>query len=50
MYEPYVNGLACHLLIPLPPWLHATEHADNWQTSAFERATRPAAPVEDKHF
>ncbi|PYS76231.1 MAG: two pore domain potassium channel family protein, partial [Acidobacteria bacterium] len=37
MYEPYVNGLACHLLIPLPPWLHAREHADNWQTSAFER-------------
>src|SRR5438270_8910398 len=45
MYEPYVNGLACHLLIPLPPWLHAREHADNWQTSAFERGphTAPAA-------
>ena len=53
MYEPYVNGLACHLLIPLPPWLHAREHADNWQTSAFERGaqTAPAAaPVEGKHF
>jgi hypothetical protein len=53
MYEPYVNGLACHLLIPLPPWLHAREHADNWQTSAFERGpqTAPtAAPVKGKHF
>jgi hypothetical protein len=53
MYEPYVNGLACHLLIPLPPWLHADARADNWQTSAFERGpqTAPAAgPVEGKHF
>ena len=56
MYEPYVNGLACHLLIPLPPWLHAAEHADNWQTSAFERGPRAAqaasaaAPAEGEHF
>ena len=50
LYEPYVNGLACHLLIPLPPWLHAAEHADNWQTSAFERAPRPAETVEEKNF
>src|ERR1043165_2568561 len=45
MYEPYVNGLACHLLIPLPPWLHEADRADNWQTSAFERA--PRSNVED---
>jgi len=56
MYEPYVNGLACHLLISLPPWLHAAEHADNWQTSAFERGPHPtqpahvAAPAEGEHF
>lgn len=56
LYEPYVNGLACHLLIPLPPWLPAGAHKDNWQTSAFERGTHPAqsspsaAPVEEKHF
>lgn len=55
MYEPYVNGLACHLLIPLPPWLHEAERADNWQTSAFERATRagqsvPTAKAEGEHF
>src|SRR2546423_6987894 len=50
LYEPYVNGLACHLLIPLPPWLPAGAHKDNWQTSAFERTAQTAAPVEDGHF
>jgi hypothetical protein len=53
MYEPYVNGLACHLLIPLPPWLREEAHADNWQTSAFEpgrRTAKDAAPAAEKHF
>ena len=54
LYEPYVNGLACHLLLPLPPWLPAGAHKDNWQTSAFERGPHPTqtatAPVEDGHF
>ncbi|MDQ3918547.1 MAG: potassium channel family protein, partial [Acidobacteriota bacterium] len=45
MYEPYVNGLACHLLIPLPPWLPTADRADNWQTSAFERAPRAGSPA-----
>jgi hypothetical protein len=43
LYEPYVNGLSCHLLIPLPPWLPASGRADNWQTSAFDRAAAPFA-------
>src|SRR5215207_4783854 len=43
LYEPYVNGLSCHLLIPLPPWLPEKARADNWQTSAFDRAA--AAPL-----
>src|SRR5436305_138291 len=54
LYEPYVNGLACYLILPLPPWLPATAHKDNWQTSAFERGPHPTqtatAPVEDRHF
>jgi hypothetical protein len=55
LYEPYVNGLACKLLLPLPPWLPAGAHKDNWQTSAFEgarraEAARAAASVEEKHF
>jgi hypothetical protein len=49
LYEPYVNGLACHLLIPLPPWLPAASRSDNWQTSAYERGPAPAADVV-KHF
>jgi Ion channel len=54
LYEPYVNGLACHLLIPLPPWLPERARADNWQTSAFERtAPRPASArpaADEQHF
>jgi hypothetical protein len=57
LYEPYVNGLSCHLLIPLPPWLPASGRADNWQTSAFDRAAAPfasstaaAADEERRHF
>lgn len=57
LYEPYVNGLSCHLLIPLPPWLPARGRADNWQTSAFDRAAAPltssaAARADDaqEHF
>jgi hypothetical protein len=54
LYEPYVNGLSCHLLIPLPPWLPAHGRADNWQTSAFDRAAAPltssaAARADDAH-
>ena len=50
LYEPYANGLSCHLLIPLPPWLPDHARADNWQTSAFDRRALPqAAVVEDEH-
>jgi hypothetical protein len=50
LYEPYANGLSCHLLIPLPPWLPAHARADNWQTSAYDRrAEVAAAVVEDEH-
>ena len=45
LYEPYVNGLSCHLLIPLPPWLPEKARADNWQTSAFGRAAVPFTPA-----
>ncbi len=51
LYEPYANGLSCHLLIPLPPWLPAHARADNWQTSAYDRRALPNAPtvVEEEH-
>jgi voltage-gated potassium channel Kch len=53
LYEPYANGLSCHLLLPLPPWLPEDARADNWQTSAFDRRDPPvahAAAGEDGHF
>lgn len=37
MYEPYISALAEHLSMPLPPWIHAKDAVDNWQTSAWER-------------
>ena len=50
LYEPYANGLSCHLLIPLPPWLPEHARADNWQTSAYDRrATVSAAAVEEEY-
>ena len=36
MYEPYMQALAAHLAMPLPPWIHAKDVVDNWQTSAWE--------------
>lgn len=36
MYEPFVNALANHLLLDLPPWIAATRTVDDWQTSAWD--------------
>ncbi len=35
-YEPFVNALADHLLLNLPPWILATKTVDDWQTSAWD--------------
>jgi hypothetical protein len=52
LYEPYANGLSCHLLLQLPPWLPDSARADNWQTSAFDRRRPPVvnAAGDDEHF
>jgi hypothetical protein len=55
MYEPYLQALAAHLYVELPPWILAKEIVDNWRTSAWGRisglaATRPADPSVDDHF
>jgi ion channel len=53
MYEPYLAALARHLSVELPPWVLATEAADNWRTSAwgrisgFDPTSEPAAAVDD---
>jgi hypothetical protein len=54
MYEPYLQALAAHLYVELPPWILAKEIVDNWRTSAWGRisgiaATRPADPSVDDH-
>jgi len=36
MYEPYVDALARHLQMELPPWILQTSKKDNWQTTAWE--------------
>jgi hypothetical protein len=35
-YEPFVNSLADHLLVNLPPWIPTTKTVDDWQTSAWD--------------
>lgn len=37
LYEPYVKSLSEFLFMPLPAFSLATDVADNWQTSAWER-------------
>ena len=36
IYEPFVNALAEHLLVNLPPWIAVTKTVDDWQTSAWD--------------
>jgi hypothetical protein len=36
MYEPFVNALADHLLVNLPPWIPVERAVDDWQTSAWD--------------
>ena len=38
MYEPFVNALSHHLLMPLPPWIPPAGVPDSWQTSPWEKA------------
>jgi ion channel len=36
MYEPYVNALSRHLMMPLPAWITDASRDDNWRSSAWE--------------
>jgi hypothetical protein len=54
MYEPYLQALAAHLYVELPPWILAKEIVDNWRTSAWGRisglaATRQSDASADDH-
>jgi hypothetical protein len=36
LYEPYVNALARHLLMALPPWIPDEGGRDDWRVTAWE--------------
>jgi hypothetical protein len=53
LYEPYVYALAERLNHSLPTWIPAKKSKDNWQTTAWAKAsngTTAAALVHDDHF
>jgi Ion channel len=37
MYEPYVQALAAHFRVVIPPWIVPDKRVDNWQASVWER-------------
>ena len=43
LYEGYTLALGNYLRMPLPPWIAAEPHKDNWQTVAKVRAETEAA-------
>jgi len=55
MYEPYVYALASYLTQTLPPWIPEGKHKDNWQTTAWAKASGGASSdvahaLVDDHF
>jgi hypothetical protein len=55
LYEPFVNALAQHFLLALPPIDPEHTTVDNWQTSAWTRRTPgigklPIRDPSDEHF
>jgi hypothetical protein len=55
MYEPYLNGLALRLLMPLPPWGIGHHFTENWKRSAWGTITSPVggpggSSSESSHF
>jgi ion channel len=48
LYEPYLEGLAKVLLMPLPPWIPAPGTLDDWQTTA-DGVTAPSVAALVSH-
>jgi hypothetical protein len=46
MYEPYVQALAAHFRVVVPPWVAQEKRLDNWQASIWERRTVERRPGE----
>jgi len=51
LYEPYLQALARHFRVAVPPFVADPDRADNWQSSSWERAAgrKPGAARSD-HF
>lgn len=43
LYEPYAQGIAKTLLIPLPPWIRHDAIKDNWRSGPWDRIIQAQA-------
>ena len=43
LYEPYAQGIAKNLLIPLPPWIRHDAIKDNWRSGPWDRVIQAQA-------
>lgn len=43
LYEPYAEALSAHFSMPLPPWIAAQPHKDNWLAVSKVRANAEQA-------
>ena len=59
LYEPYVEGIARNLFIPLPPWVRHDAIKDNWRSGPWDRLIQAQAlgkisadhrPIVEDHF
>ncbi len=55
LYEPYVEALARHFILAVPPWIAETDKAPDWQRSPWEETSAPLVDIaadewKDHHF
>jgi Ion channel len=50
LYEPYVQALATHFQVKLPPWIAEESWEDNWQGSFWERPGKGRKMAEKSEF
>jgi len=43
LYEPYAQGIARNLFIPLPPWSRHDPIKDNWRSGPWDRVIQAQA-------
>jgi hypothetical protein len=49
LYEPYINSLATHFQVSLPPWIADESWVDNWQGSFWDRHGRDVNSMEKRN-